>query len=74
MNPFFNRFGGQNPPNNPISNMQGMLDQFNQFRAQFRGDPKQQVEQLLASGKMTQEEFNQLSQMASQLQRMFGKR
>jgi len=33
----------------------------------FRGDPRQKVQELLQNGQMTQEQFNQLSQMADQL-------
>lgn len=56
--------------NNPFGNMTNVLNQFNQFRSQFNGNPEQQVKQMLASGKMTQEQFNQLSQMANQLRGM----
>lgn len=58
----FNMFGRQ--PSNP------MLDQFNKFRQSFTGDPRQQVQQLLDSGQMSQQQFNQLSRAASQLQQM----
>jgi len=52
--------------NNPIS----MIDRFNQFRNQFRGDPRQMVEQLLQSGRMSQAQFNALSQKASEFQEL----
>lgn len=69
-NPIFNRFNQSNPSPGPFSNVQNMVNQFNQFRAQFQGDPKAQVQQLLDSGKMTQEQFNQLSNLANQFQSM----
>ena len=69
-NPIFNRFNQSNPSPGPLSNVQNMVNQFNQFRAQFQGDPKAQVQQLLDSGKMTQEQFNQLSNLANQFQSM----
>jgi hypothetical protein len=47
-----------------------MIQQFNQFRANFQGDPQQQVQQLLNSGKMTQQQFNQLQGLATQFQRL----
>lgn len=74
-NPFFNQ-GNRNqnhPPNSPIGNMQNMFSQFQQFRNNFRGDPRQQVQDLLNSGKMSQEQFNYLSQLAQQFQSMFHK-
>lgn len=60
---------------NPLSNMfqprqnqnQNMFQQLQQFMNNFRGDPRQKVQELLQNGQMTQEQFNQLSQMADQL-------
>lgn len=69
MNPLFNLLGGNRmPANTPFGNMMNMMQSFNQFRQAFSGDPKQQVQQLLDSGKMSQDQFNQLQQMARQLQ------
>ena len=56
--------------NNPFGNMANMLQQFQQFKSSFTGDPQQQVMQLLNSGKMSQEQFNQLQMMAKQFQGM----
>lgn len=47
-----------------------MMSQFNRFKQNFSGDPQAQVQQLLDSGQMTQSQFNQLSQMATQFQNM----
>lgn len=60
-NSLYNLF---NRPNND------MLSQFNQFRNMFTGDPKQRVQELLNSGQMTQEQFNQLSHKANQLRHL----
>ena len=72
-NPLFSKFGGGGTPQlqGPFGSFMNMLSQFNQFKNQFQGDPKAQVQELLNSGKMTQEQFNQLSNMASQFQNMF---
>lgn len=68
MNQLYNTLGG-GMPQNPM----GMImDRFNQFRQSFSGNPKETVQQLLNSGRMTQEQYNQLSQMATQFQRMMG--
>lgn len=64
----FNMFGRQQPQSN--NGFANMVSQFNQFRQSFQGDPKQQVQELLNSGRMTQEQFNQLSQAATQFQNM----
>lgn len=52
-------------------NKNNMIAQFEQFKRNFNGDPKQEVQKLLDSGQMSQETFNRLSQMATQLQSMF---
>ena len=59
-NPIYNLFN-RKPQNN-------MLAQFQQFKNSFKGDPKQQVQELLNSGKMSQEQFNRLSQIANEMQ------
>ena len=69
MNPLFEKIqnGSYSPQNN-------LLQQFNEFASNFRGNPKDKVDELLASGKMTRQQFEQLSQMARQLQGMTGRR
>lgn len=47
-----------------------LIQKFNQFRAGFQGNPQQQVQQLLNSGRMSQEQFNQLAGLANQFQRL----
>lgn len=68
-NSLFNTLGGNKLPG-PFGNIQQMMSKLNQFKQSFQGDPKQQVQQLLNSGKMTQNQYNQLSQMATQIQNM----
>ena len=57
----------QMPMNSSLANM---MSRFNQFRKTFSGDPKAKVQELLDSGQMTQEQFQQLSQAATQFQNM----
>ena len=47
-----------------------LIQQFNQFRNSFRGDARQQVQQMLNSGKVTQDQYNRAVQQAQQIQRM----
>lgn len=54
---------------NPMSNMGQMLNKFNQFRSTFSGNPEVQVKQMIQNGQMSQEQFNQIAQMANQLYR-----
>lgn len=60
-------FNLMNPLPNPTNNFTNLLTQFNQFRSIFTGNPQEQVQKLLQSGKMTQEQFNSLAQTANQL-------
>lgn len=66
---FFNSLGTQQPMNG----MQNMVQRFQQFQQMFRGDPKQQIQQMLNSGKVNQSQYNQAVQMAQQFKQMFGK-
>lgn len=50
-----------------------IVERFRQFQRMFTGDPKQQVQQLLNSGKVSQGQYNAAVQMAQQLQRILGK-
>ena len=67
--------------NNPLMNgmpqtgmggFQQMMQRFQQFRQTFQGDPRQQVQNMLNSGKVSQGQYNQAYQMAQQFQRMMG--
>ena len=55
---------------NPLNQMNNLINQFNQFRSTFTGNPEQQVKQLINSGRMSQEQFNQLAQTANQLRQL----
>ena len=55
---------------NPMMQFQQMMNQFQQFRQSFQGDPKIEVEKLLQSGKMSQQQLNQLQQMAKMFQHL----
>lgn len=70
MNNLYKTLGNKNQLPAPFGNIQNMMNQLNQFRNTFRGDPKQQVQELLNSGRMTQDQFNKLKQMADQIQGM----
>lgn len=55
---------------NPMMQFQQMMNQFQQFKQSFQGDPKAEVEKLLQSGKMSQQQLNQLQQMAKMFQNL----
>ena len=50
--------------------MNNIVQQFMQFAQTFNGDPKQQVQQMLNSGQISQEQYNQAVQTAQRLQQM----
>lgn len=65
-NPLYQQMNQSNPMNN-------VMQRFQQFQQMFKGDPRQQVQQLLNSGKVSQTQYNNAVQMANQFQRMLGK-
>lgn len=65
MNPLMAMMGQGNQGN-------GVLQRFQQFQRMFRGDPRAQVQQMLNSGRVSQEQYNQAVQMANQFQQMLG--
>lgn len=56
----------------PIMPQNNVMQRFMQFRQQFQGDPRQQVQQLLNSGKISQQQYNQAVQMANQFRQMLN--
>jgi len=64
--------GGMPQMNGPFGNIQQMMQKFQQFKQSFHGDPRQQVEQMLNSGKVSQSQYNSAYQMAQQFHRMMG--
>jgi hypothetical protein len=67
-NPLYNMFGG-NAPMNPVAQL--VRDAKN-FRKSFTGNPKDEVQRLLNSGQMSQQQFNQFSQIAQQVVQAMG--
>ena len=62
-NPLFQALGGGQMPG-PMGQFQNMIQQFRQFQNSFQGDPKAEVEKLVQSGKISQQQLNQLQQVA----------
>lgn len=53
-NPLFNALGGGIPQGNgPMQ----MIQQFMQFKQNFKGDPKAEVQKMLQSGKISQQQL-----------------
>ena len=65
-NPLFGMFGGNQMANHPL------MQKFQQFQQMFRGNPGQQIQQLMNSGRINQQQYNQAVNMAQQFRRMLG--
>lgn len=62
-NPLFQALGGSKMPN--IGGDFGrLMKAFQEFRRTFQGDPKAEVQRLLQSGQMTQEQLDLLQSFA----------
>ena len=67
MNPIFRQLNqAQNNPGNDI------ISRFNQFRKSFSGNPQEQIQQMLNSGRITQDQYNRAVQQAQQLGKLMG--
>ena len=60
-NPLYNLLNGQ---------QNNLLAQVQQFKQSFKGDPNQTINQMLQSGKVTQEQVNRATQIANQMKGM----
>ena len=65
-NPLYGQFGGQQPANNGFSNF---MNEFQRLQQTVK-NPRQEVERLLQSGAMSQQDFNRFGQMANQIMGM----
>ena len=65
-NNLYNQFGRQNNP------FEQLAKQARDFRKQFTGNPRQEVERLLQTGQMSQADFNRYSQIAQQVAQFMG--
>lgn len=66
MNPLYQRMMQNAPQNN------NLVQRFQQFRSQFRGNPQQQVQELLNSGRITQQQYDAAVQAANQIRNIVG--
>lgn len=64
MNSLFGTLGNSNPFQ--------MINQFMQFKNSFTGNPQEEVQKLINSGKFTQKQIDQAQDMARTLQSMLS--
>ena len=64
-NPLYNAMKQNNP-------LEQLAQQARDFRKQFSGNPREEVQKLLNSGEMSQADFNRYSQIAQQVMQVMG--
>ena len=58
--------------NNPFANLVQTVQQFQEFRQNYQGNPQQQIQQMLNSGQITQDQLNKIMPLAQQMYQMLG--
>jgi len=66
-NPLYKQIQQQNQ--NP---MNVFMQRFQQFRQSFSGDPQEQIQKMMNSGKISQQDYNNAYQKAQQMMRMIS--
>lgn len=59
--------------NNGVTNFLSHLNEFNNFKNNFSGNPQVEAQKLLESGKMSQQQFQQYSQLANLIRPLIGR-
>ena len=67
-NPLYNAMGNQANP------FEQIMQQARDFKKQFSGNPRDEVQKLLNSGVMSQADFNRYSQIAQQVMQVMGRK
>ena len=62
-NQIYQQYGGSMPSN--------FMQRFQQFQKTFNGNPQQMIQQMLNSGRITQEQFNNAVKQANEMAKMF---
>lgn len=70
-NPLYNQFGNPAPAND--GGLSQFINQVQEMRRTFNGNPRAEVERLLNSGVMSQQQFNQLLPVAQRLAALMPK-
>lgn len=63
MNSLFNSMMGNTPMGN-------LINQYQNFRRTFNGDPQKKIQEMLNSGQITQAQVDQARSMATQFQKL----
>lgn len=55
-----------------MNNAINIIQQFMQFKNSFKGNPQEQIQQMLNSGKISQAQYNNAVKQAQQFQNMLN--
>ena len=66
-NPIYNSMANQNNP------FMQIIQEAQNLKNTFKGNPREEVQRLLNSGELSQADFNRYSQIAQQVIQMMGK-
>ena len=66
-NPIYNSMANQNNP------FMQIIQEAQNLKNTFKGNPREEVQKLLNSGAMSQADFNRYSQIAQQVMQFMGK-
>lgn len=69
-NNLFNLLGNSN--NAMSMPMNDMIQRFNQFKSQFRGDPQQIIQTMLNTGQISQAQYDAAVKQANMLKNVLG--
>lgn len=54
--------------NSPVGNAMSLLERFNKFRSGYTGNAQEEIQNMLRSGRISQDQYNRAVQLAQQLQ------
>lgn len=54
--------------------MNSFMAEFNRFKQSFNGDPQQEIQRLVQSGQITQDQLNQAQATANQIMQAMGEK
>lgn len=65
-NELYNQFGKSNNNKPDDGGFSEFVQQFQQFKSQFQGNPQEQIQRMLQTGQKSQAQLNQAQQLAQQ--------